>query len=62
MQILRMYGEPPKELVQKLNEIVTSPMLVNFCCTNLPVPGKEKQELLTIDNERDRAYNAPRIL
>lgn len=62
MQILRMYGEPPKELVQKLNEIVTSPMLVNFCCTNLPVSGLEKQELLAIDDERDRAYRLVMIL
>ncbi|NDW09288.1 endopeptidase La [Dysgonomonas sp. 520] len=62
MQILRMYGEPPKELVQRLNSIVKSPLLVNFCCTNLPVSGAEKQELLNIDNERDRAYRLVMIL
>lgn len=62
IHMLRLYGEPPKELINKINESAKSPLLVNFCCSNLPVQGSEKQELLNIDNEKDRAYRLLMIL
>lgn len=62
IHMLRMYGDPPKELINKLNESAKSPLLVNYCCTNLPVQGNEKQELLTIDDDKNRAYRLLMIL
>lgn len=62
IHMLRMYGDPPKDLVAKLNENSKSPLLVNYCCTNLPVSGSEKQELLNIDDDKNRAYRLLMIL
>ncbi|MFV0469299.1 MAG: endopeptidase La [Dysgonomonas sp.] len=62
LQILRMYGEPPKELLQKFNSMSLTPALVNFCCTNLPVSGSEKQVLLNMDDEREKAFHLVVIL
>lgn len=62
IHMLRMYGDPPKELIAKINESAKSSMLVNYCCTNLPVPASEKQELLYIDDEKNRAYRLLMIL
>ncbi|MEN9917684.1 MAG: endopeptidase La [Bacteroidota bacterium] len=62
IHMLRMYGDPPKELVAKINESSKSPLLVNYCCTNLPVPASEKQELLALDDDKNRAYRLLMIL
>lgn len=62
IHMLRMYGDPPKDLITKLNENSKSPLLVNYCCTNLPVTGSEKQELLNIDDDKNRAYRLLMIL
>ncbi|MDL2215198.1 endopeptidase La, partial [Dysgonomonas sp. OttesenSCG-928-M03] len=62
IHMLRMYGDPPKELITKINESAKSPMLVNYCCTNLPVPASEKQDLLNIDDDKNRAYRLLMIL
>lgn len=61
-QMLRMYGEPPKEFIQRLNSKSLSNVLVNFCCTNLPVSSDEKQELLEMGDEKERAYKLLVIL
>lgn len=62
IQMLRMYGEPPKEFIQRLRSDVVSSLLVNYCCANLPVPGVDKQALLEIDDEKERAYRLLVIL
>ncbi len=62
LQMMRIFGEPPRELIQRLNTKDNLAMLVNFCCTNLPIPISEKQEMLTIDDEKDRAYRLLMIL
>ena len=62
LQMMRMFGEPPKELVQRLNSQEGLAMLVNYCCTNLPIQAFEKQELLNLENEKDRAYRLLMIL
>lgn len=62
IHMLRMYGDPPKELITKLNESAKSPLLVNYCCTNLPVQGNEKQDLLNIDDDKNRAYRLLMLL
>lgn len=56
IQMLRMYGEPPKDFIQRLKSDMVSSVLVNYCCANLPVLGSEKQSLLEIDDDKDRAY------
>lgn len=56
IQMLRMYGEPPKDFIQRLKSDMVSSVLVNYCCANLPVPGSEKQSLLEIDDDKERAY------
>lgn len=56
IQMLRMYGEPPKEFIQRLKSDLVSPLLVNYCCANLPVSGAEKQSLLEVDDDKERAY------
>lgn len=61
-QMLRMYGEPPKELIQRLKAESSSTLLVNYICTNLPIPSNEKQSLLDIEGEMDRAYRLLVIL
>ncbi len=60
--MLRMYGEPPKEFIQRLKSDSVSSVLVNYCCANLPVSGSEKQALLEIDDEKERAYRLLVIL
>jgi len=62
IQMLRMYGEPPKEFIQRLKSDVVSSVLVNYCCANLPVSGAEKQALLEVDDEKERAYRLLVIL
>ena len=62
IQMLRMFGDPPKELVAKINDNSKSPLLVNFCSSNLPVSAMEKQDLLNIDDEKNRAYRLLMLL
>lgn len=56
IQMLRLYGDPPKEFVNRIKSDAAAKLLVNYCCTNLPVPAPEKQELLEISNEKERAF------
>lgn len=62
VQMLRLYGEPPKEFIGKLKSDGATSVLVNYCSANLPVPGAEKQNLLEIDDDKVRAYNLLMIL
>lgn len=61
-QMLHLLGEPPKELVQTINNDSFSNVLVSYCATNLPVDSKEKQELLNIDDEKEQAYRLLMLL
>ncbi len=62
IQMLSMLGDPPKELIQTLNSESFSKMLVSYSATNLPIDSKEKQELLNIDQEKQRAMELLTIL
>lgn len=62
LQMLRLYGEPPKEFIERIKSDAISRLLVNYCCTNLPVSAEEKQTLLELDNEKERAYQLLVIL
>lgn len=62
LQMIRMYGEPPKEFINRFKGNSAIPFLVNYCCTNLPIPAAEKQNLLEISNDKERAYSLLVIL
>lgn len=62
LRMLRMFGEPPRELISKLKATTNSMFLVNYCCTNLPISPNEKQELLNISDEKEKAYRLLMIL
>ncbi len=62
IQMLNMLGEPPKELIQTLNSDGFSKMLVSYSATNLPIDSKEKQGLLNIDKEKQRAMELLKIM
>lgn len=62
IQMIRMYGEPPKEFINRFKADKVAPFLVNYCCTNLPIPATEKQALLELDDEKERAYRLLAIL
>ncbi len=62
VQMLNMLGEPPKELLNTLNSDSFSEMLVSYSATNLPIDSKEKQDLLNIDEEKQRAMELLTIM
>jgi len=62
LHMLHLVGEPPKELIQTLSDESFSDMLISYCGTNLPIDNREKQELLSIDNEKEQAYRLLMIL
>lgn len=62
LQMIRMYGEPPKEFTNRFKGDSPIPFLVNYCCTNLPIPAAEKQSLLEINDDKERAYRLLVIL
>lgn len=62
IQMLNMLGDPPKELIQTLNSDGFTKMLVSYSATNLPIDSKEKQGLLNIDKEKQRAMELLKIM
>ncbi len=62
VHMLQLLGEPPKELVQTILGKAFSDMLIGYCGTNLPIESREKQELLSIHDEKEQAYRLLMIL
>lgn len=62
LHMIHLLGEPPKELVQTLSNESFSEMLISYSGTNLPLDGREKQELLSIDDEKEQAYRMLMLL
>lgn len=62
LHMIHLLGEPPKELVQTLSNESFSEMLISYSGTNLPLGGREKQELLSIDDEKEQAYRMLMLL
>lgn len=60
--MLNILGEPPKELLQTINHESFTDMLVSYSATNLPIENREKQELLSISDEKEQAYRLLMIL
>lgn len=62
LHMLHMLGEPPRELIQTISSESFSDMLISYSGTNLPIEGHEKQELLSINDEKEQAYRLLMIL
>ncbi len=62
LQMLNMLGEPPKELLNTINSDSFANMLVSYSATNLPIDSKEKQELLNMDEDKQRAVQLLTIM
>lgn len=62
VHMLQMLGDPPKELLQTILSEAFSDMLIGYCGTNLPIDSREKQELLSIRDEKEQAYRLLMIL
>jgi ATP-dependent Lon protease len=60
--MLNILGDPPKELLQTINHKSFTGMLVSYSATNLPIENREKQELLSINDEKEQAYRLLMIL
>ena len=54
--ILKIMGEPTRELIFALRNIENAPYLINFLCSNIPVSAQQKQEFLETGNLKQRAY------
>ena len=55
-KILKTLGEPTRELSFALRNIDNPYYLINFLCSHIPINAPQKQELLTIDALKPRAF------
>ncbi|MDR3194114.1 MAG: endopeptidase La [Tannerella sp.] len=62
VKILTASGEPPRDLIFSIRNNQNPLYLINFSCCNLLSQAGEKQELLAIDDLKDRAYRLMFIL
>ena len=62
IKMLTVGGEPPKDLIFSIRNNKNLQYLINFSCCNILSDSSEKQELLGIDNLKDRAYRLLFIL
>ncbi|MDR1454659.1 MAG: endopeptidase La [Tannerella sp.] len=62
VKILTSSGEPPRDLILSIRNNRNAFYLINFSCCNLLTQPAEKQELLAINDLKDRAYHLMFIL
>ena len=62
IKMLSASGEPPREVIFSIKNNKNAFYLVNFSCANVPCGPSEKEDLLLIDDLRDRAYRLMFIL
>ena len=55
--ILQNIGEPTKELTFAIRNIENPVYLINFLCSHIPISAAQKQELLSIDSLKKRAFS-----
>lgn len=56
IKLLGASMEPPRDLVMSIRNNKNNVYTVNFSCSNIPVNASEKQQLLQIDDMKERAY------
>ncbi|MDR1332680.1 MAG: endopeptidase La [Tannerella sp.] len=57
IKMLITSGDPPKDLIFSIKKNQNHLYLINFSCCNLISQSTERQELLTINDLKDRAYH-----
>ena len=62
IKMLSASGEPPREVIFSIKNNKNAFYLINFSCANVPCGAAEKEDLLLIDDLRDRAYRLMFIL
>lgn len=62
IKMLSAIVEPPRDLIFSIRNNRNVLYLVNFSCSNIPSGASEKQELLIINDLKDRAYRLLFIL
>lgn len=62
IKMLNASGEPPREVIFSIKNNKNAFYLINFSCANVPCGAAEKEDLLLIDDLRDRAYRLMFIL
>lgn len=62
IKMLSAGGDPPKDLIYSIRDNQNFLYLINFACCNILTVSYEKQELLAIDDLKDRAYRLLFIL
>ncbi|MFA6768545.1 MAG: endopeptidase La [Parabacteroides sp.] len=62
IKMLSASGEPPREVIFSIKNNKNAFYLINFSCSNVPCGAAEKEDLLLIDDLRDRAYRLMFIL
>ena len=61
-KMLNASGDPPRDLIMSIRNTQNALYLINFSCCNLLSQPTEKQELLSIDSPKERAYRLMFIL
>ncbi|MGI6074168.1 MAG: endopeptidase La [Fermentimonas sp.] len=62
IRMLRMLGEPPKELIRSIKSKQLNESIIGYSGTNLPIDAEEKQEILAIDSEKELALRLLMVL
>lgn len=62
VKMLGAASEPPRDLMFSIKNNKNVLYLINFACSNIPSGSVEKQQLLLIDDMKDRAYRLLFIL
>ena len=61
-EYINMAEEIPDETTFAINNIHNNEMALNFVCSNMPFPIKEKIDLLAVDSVKERLFGAMRAL
>lgn len=62
VKMLGAVSDPPRDLIFSIKNNKNVLYLINFACSNIPSGPAEKQQLLLIDNMKERAYRLLFIL
>lgn len=62
IKMLETAGDPPRDLIYSIRNMQNTTYLLGFACCNIVANPDEKQELLAIDDMKNRAYRLLFIL
>ena len=61
-QYINLMEDIPDEATFALKNVNNNIMALNFVCSNMPFPAKEKMKLLMMDSIKERLFNTMRII